>query len=61
MSHRGESMEEDDIAMRVGNSLQTRDESMGEEGAVSPRQLIRRCPGLATTRSSLTLSLYISI
>ena len=47
MSHRGESMEEDDIAMGVGNSLQTRDEPMGEEGAVSPRQLIRRCQGLA--------------
>ncbi len=33
MSHRGESMEEDDMVMRVGNSLrQERDEPMGEEG-----------------------------
>ena len=35
----------------VGNSLRRqereRDEPMGEEGAVSPRELIRRCQGLA--------------
>ena len=35
--------------MSVGNSLHTRerDEPMGEEGAASPRELIRRCQGLA--------------
>ena len=33
---------------KVGNSLRNkRDEPMGEEGAVSPRELIRRCQGLA--------------
>ncbi len=34
MSHRGESMEEDDMVMSIGNSLSTgeRDEPMGEEG-----------------------------
>ena len=32
----------------VGNSLRNkRDEPIGEEGAVSPRELIRRCQGLA--------------
>ena len=41
-------MEEDDMVMsRVGNTLVQRDEPMGEEGAVSPRVLIRRCQGLA--------------
>ena len=32
MNHRGESMEEDDMVMRIGNSLSTGDEPMGEEG-----------------------------
>ena len=33
---------------KVGNSLRNkRDEPMGEEGAVSPKELIRRCQGLA--------------
>ena len=42
----GESMEEDDMVMsRAGNTRRQRerDEPMGEEGAVSPRVLIRRC------------------
>ena len=43
MSYRGESMEEDDMVMRVGNSL--RQERRTDRGgrAVSPRDLIRRC------------------
>ena len=32
MNHRGESMEEDDMVMRIGNSLSTGDEPMREEG-----------------------------
>jgi hypothetical protein len=41
----GESMEEDDMVMRVGNSLSTereRDEPMRREG-LQARGLIRRC------------------
>ena len=45
MSH-GESMEEDDMVMRVGNSLVLR--RTDEEGrAASPKEFIRRCQGLA--------------
>ena len=45
MSH-GESMEEDDMVMRAGNSLVLR--RTDEEGrAASLRDLIRRCQGLA--------------
>jgi len=45
-------MEEDDIVMRVGNSLGTerereRDEPMGEEGGCKPKELIRGGQGLA--------------
>ena len=32
MSHRGESMEDDDMVMSIGNSLSIRDEPIGEEG-----------------------------
>jgi hypothetical protein len=40
MNYRGESMEEDDMVMRVGNSLvQERDEPMGEEGGCRPEEL----------------------
>jgi len=42
-----ESMEEDDMVIRVGNSLVQRDEPMGEEGGCKPEVLIRRCQGLA--------------
>jgi hypothetical protein len=49
MSHIGESMEEDDMVMRVGNSLgqRERDEPMGEEGGCRPEELIRGGQGLA--------------
>ena len=43
MSHRGESMEENDTVMSIGNSLSTGDELMGEEGlalAAAKRSLI---------------------
>ena len=43
----GESMEEDDMVMRVGNSLRGRDEPMGEEGGCKPEELIRGGQGLA--------------
>src|SRR5438445_454291 len=46
MSHRGESMEEDDMVMRVGNSLSTGERERRTDGggrAASPRDLIRRC------------------
>ena len=44
----GESMEEDDMVMRVGNSLRgKRDEPMGEEGGCKPEELIRGGQGLA--------------
>ena len=46
MSH-GESMEEDDMVMRVGNSLVLRQTDEEDKRAVSPRELIRRCQGLA--------------
>jgi len=45
-SHR-ELMEEDDMVMRVGNSLVQRDEPMGEEGGCKPEELIRGGQGLA--------------
>ena len=47
MNHRGESMEEDDMVMSIGNSLSTGDEPIGEGRAASQRDLIRRCQGLA--------------
>src|SRR6266700_3347103 len=49
MSHRGESMEEDDMVMRVGNSLRQGGERRTDGGgrAASPRDHIRRCQGLA--------------
>jgi len=41
-------MEEDDMVIRVGNSLSTeRDEPMGEEGGCKPEELIRSGQGLA--------------
>ena len=42
-------MEEDDMVMRVGSSLRgKRERRTDEEGrAASPRDLIRRCQGLA--------------
>ena len=40
-------MEEDDMVMRVGNSLVQRDEPMGEEGGCKPEELIRGGQGLA--------------
>jgi hypothetical protein len=42
-------MEEDDMVMRVGSSLSMRERRTDEEDkrAVSPRELIRRCQGLA--------------
>ena len=44
----GESMEEDDMVMRIGNSLRTGERRTDEGGrAVSPRDYIRRCQGLA--------------
>ena len=43
----GESMEEDDMVMRVGNSLEGRDEPIGEEGGCKPEELIRGGQGLA--------------
>ena len=46
MSH-GESMEEDDMVIRVGNSLVLRRTDEEDKRAVSPRELIRRCQGLA--------------
>ena len=46
MSHR-ESMEEDDMVMRVGNSLVLRRTDKEDKRAASPRELIRRCQGLA--------------
>ena len=45
-----ETIKEDDMAKsRVGNTLiqRERDEPIGEEGAVSPRELIRKYQGLA--------------
>ena len=45
-SHR-ESIEEDDIVMRVGNSLKRRQTDKEDKRAVSPKELIRRCQGLA--------------
>ena len=46
MSH-GELMEEDDMVIRVGNSLVLRRTNKEDKRAVSPRELIRRCQGLA--------------
>ena len=44
MSYRGESIEEDDMVMRVGNSLRQERRRTDRGGrAVSPRDLIRRC------------------
>ena len=40
-------MEEDNMVMRVGNSLRERDEPMGEEGGCKPEELIRGGQGLA--------------
>ena len=40
-------MEEDDMVMRVGNSLRQRQTDEEDKRAVSPRELIRRCQGLA--------------
>ena len=45
MSH-GESMEEDDMVMRVGNSLVLRRTDEEDKRAARPRELIRRCQGL---------------
>ena len=43
----GESMEEDDMVMRVGSSLrQRRTDEESKEGR-RPEELIRRCQGLA--------------
>ena len=50
MSHRGESMEEDDMVMSIGNSLSTGERERRTDGggrAASLRDLIRRCQGLA--------------
>ena len=47
MNHR-ESMEEDDMVMsRVGNTLIRRRTDKEDKRAVSPRDLIRRCQGIA--------------
>ena len=46
MSYR-ESMEEDDMVMRVGSSLVLRRTDEEDKRAASPRELIRRCQGLA--------------
>ena len=46
MSH-GESIEEDDMVIRVGNSLVLRRTDEEDKRAVSLRELIRRCKGLA--------------
>ena len=48
MSHR-ESMEEDDMVMRVGSSLGKRERRTDEESKEGrrPEELIRRCQGLA--------------
>ena len=40
-------MEEDDIVIRVGNSLIKRQTNKEDKRAVSLRELIRRCQGLA--------------
>ena len=40
-------MEEDDMVIRVGNSLVLRRTDKEDKRAVSPRELIRRCQGLA--------------
>jgi len=41
-------MEEDDIVIRVGNSLNIeRDEPIGEKGGCKPKKLIRGGQGLA--------------
>jgi len=42
----GESMEEDDMVIRVGNSLGTETNRWGGKGC-KPKVLIRRCQGLA--------------
>ena len=50
MSHLGESMEEDDMVTRVGNSLSTGERERRTDGggrAASLRDYIRRCQGLA--------------
>ena len=43
----GESMEEDDMVIRVGNSLVLRRTDKEDKRAISLRELIRRCQGLA--------------
>ena len=44
MSHRGESIEEDDMVMSIGNSLSTGERRTDGGGrAASLRDLIRRC------------------
>ena len=40
-------MEEDDIVMRVGSSLVKRQTDKEDKRAISPKELIRKCQGLA--------------
>ena len=64
----GESMEEDDMVIRVGNSLVLRRTDKEDKRAVSLRELIRRCQGLAegqpwrpAKRSLIYLVVYIGL
>ena len=43
----GESMEEDDMVMRVGSSLRKRQTDKESKEGRRPEELIRRCQGLA--------------
>ena len=61
MSHRGESMEEDDMVMRVGNSLRQETNRWGRKGC-KPKGSYKEVPrpsrglALAAAKRSLTVN-----